>query len=249
MSSGSSGRTGRARRRRSAACSGWPARRRARADCSASRHRPRWRRSSARVGAIVETPALFPTMSGRRNLRLLASHRGDRRRRRWTGCSSASVWPSAVTTWCGRTRSGCGSASAWPRRCSRTPPCSSSTSPPTGSTPAGIKEIRELLRSLGDEGRTVFVSSHLLVEIEHTCDRVAILSHGHCVAAGPVERRPPSRPSHDVAGGDGRPRRLAWRAPRRRHPRRPQPHVPQHRPSRPRRPPACRRPWLDGRSG
>ena len=59
-------------------------------------------------------------------------------------------------------------------------------SPPTASTPAGIKEIRELLRSLGDEGRTVFVSSHLLVEIEHTCDRVAILSRGRCVATGPV---------------------------------------------------------------
>ena len=58
--------------------------------------------------------------------------------------------------------------------------------PANGLDPAGIKEIRELLRSLGDEGRTVFVSSHLLVEIEHTCDRVAILSRGRCVVAGPV---------------------------------------------------------------
>jgi ABC-2 type transport system ATP-binding protein len=59
--------------------------------------------------------------------------------------------------------------------------------PANGLDPAGIKEIRELLRSLGDEGRTVFVSSHLLVEIQHTCDRVAILTRGRCVATGTVE--------------------------------------------------------------
>ena len=53
--------------------------------------------------------------------------------------------------------------------------------------PAGIKEIRVLLRSLGDEGRTVFVSSHLLSEIQHTCDRVAILTRGRCVATGTVD--------------------------------------------------------------
>jgi ABC-2 type transport system ATP-binding protein len=59
--------------------------------------------------------------------------------------------------------------------------------PANGLDPAGIKEIRELLRALGDEGRTVFVSSHLLVEIQHTCDRVAILTQGRCVASGSVD--------------------------------------------------------------
>ena len=59
--------------------------------------------------------------------------------------------------------------------------------PANGLDPAGIKEIRELLRSLGDEGRTVFVSSHLLAEIQHTCDRVAILTRGRCVATGTVD--------------------------------------------------------------
>src|SRR5919109_1036033 len=58
--------------------------------------------------------------------------------------------------------------------------------PANGLDPAGIKEIRELLRRLGAEGRTVFVSSHILSEIQQTCDRVAILSRGRCVAAGPV---------------------------------------------------------------
>jgi ABC-2 type transport system ATP-binding protein len=58
--------------------------------------------------------------------------------------------------------------------------------PANGLDPAGIKEVRELLRGLGAEGRTVFVSSHLLSEVRQTCDRVAILARGRCVAAGPV---------------------------------------------------------------
>ena len=100
-----------------------------------------------RVGAIVETPALFPTMTGRRNLRLLARRRGSAPRR-WTSCWIASVSRSAARTWSAPTRSACGSASAWPRRCSRTLRCSSSTSPPTASTrPASRRSVSCSARS------------------------------------------------------------------------------------------------------
>ena len=58
--------------------------------------------------------------------------------------------------------------------------------PANGLDPAGIRQVRGLMRQLADEGRTVFVSSHILSEIEHTCDRVAILSRGRCVAHGTV---------------------------------------------------------------
>ena len=58
--------------------------------------------------------------------------------------------------------------------------------PANGLDPAGMRSVRVLLRSLADEGRTVFVSSHLLAEIEQTCDRVAILNRGRCVATGTV---------------------------------------------------------------
>jgi len=58
--------------------------------------------------------------------------------------------------------------------------------PANGLDPAGIVEVRELLRSLGHEGRTVFVSSHILSEVQQTADRVAILANGRAVAAGPV---------------------------------------------------------------
>jgi ABC-2 type transport system ATP-binding protein len=58
--------------------------------------------------------------------------------------------------------------------------------PANGLDPAGMRQVRGLLRKLADEGRTVFVSSHLLSEIEHTCDRVAILNRGRCVRQGTV---------------------------------------------------------------
>ena len=59
--------------------------------------------------------------------------------------------------------------------------------PANGLDPAGIVEVRELLRQLGAEGRTVFVSSHILSEIQQTADRVAILARGRLVTSGPVD--------------------------------------------------------------
>jgi ABC-2 type transport system ATP-binding protein len=58
--------------------------------------------------------------------------------------------------------------------------------PSNGLDPAGMREVRELLRSLGREGRTVFVSSHLLTEVAQLCDRVAIIARGRCVTVGSV---------------------------------------------------------------
>ncbi len=58
--------------------------------------------------------------------------------------------------------------------------------PANGLDPAGIRHVRELLRDLGRQGRTVFVSSHILSEVEQTCDAVAILHRGRCVAQGSV---------------------------------------------------------------
>jgi ABC-2 type transport system ATP-binding protein len=138
-----------------------------------------------RVGAIVETPALFPTMSGRRNLRLLARTEGIGPRAVDLALERVGLSERAgdlVRTYSLGMRQRLGLAQAL----LKDPELLILDEPANGLDPAGIKEIRELLRSLGDEGRTVFVSSHLLVEIEHTCDRVAILSRGRCVMAGTV---------------------------------------------------------------
>ena len=59
--------------------------------------------------------------------------------------------------------------------------------PANGLDPQGMKELRDLVKSLGAEGRTVFVSSHLLSEIQLMCDRVAIVAQGRRITQGTVD--------------------------------------------------------------
>ena len=65
--------------------------------------------------------------------------------------------------------------------------------PANGLDPAGIREIRELLRQLAASGMSVFVSSHLLAEIELMCDRVAIIHKGQMLRVGTVHELISSR--------------------------------------------------------
>jgi ABC-2 type transport system ATP-binding protein len=58
--------------------------------------------------------------------------------------------------------------------------------PSNGLDPAGMKEVRDLLRRLGDSGTSVLLSSHLLSEVQQICDEVSIVSHGQLVTAGRV---------------------------------------------------------------
>src|SRR5207253_3150893 len=57
--------------------------------------------------------------------------------------------------------------------------------PTNGLDPQGMREVRLLLRRLADSGTTVFVSSHLLAEVEAMCDRVGVLARGRLLADGP----------------------------------------------------------------
>jgi ABC-2 type transport system ATP-binding protein len=59
--------------------------------------------------------------------------------------------------------------------------------PTNGLDPQGIKELREFIRELANQGMSLFISSHLLSEIQMMCDRVAIISHGEVIAVGSVE--------------------------------------------------------------
>jgi ABC-2 type transport system ATP-binding protein len=59
--------------------------------------------------------------------------------------------------------------------------------PTNGLDPEGIIEIRELIRSLGKESKTIFLSSHLLHEVEQVCDHVTIINKGKVIAHGPVK--------------------------------------------------------------
>lgn len=139
-----------------------------------------------RVGSIVETPTMYPRFSGRRNLELLGRLDGIGTRRvaevlQRVGLADRAGDLVKNYSFGMRQRLGIGAALL------KDPEVLILDEPANGLDPAGIVEVRELLRSLGREGRTVFVSSHNLSEVQQTADRVAILSRGRCVAAGPVE--------------------------------------------------------------
>jgi ABC-2 type transport system ATP-binding protein len=138
-----------------------------------------------RVGSIVETPALYPRFSGRRNLELLGRLYAIGPKAVGGLLEQVGLAERAddlVRTYSLGMRQRLGIAAAL----LKDPEVLILDEPANGLDPAGIKEVRDLLRRLGDECRIVFVSSHILSEVQHTADRVAILSRGRCVAAGPV---------------------------------------------------------------
>ncbi|MEX2556768.1 MAG: ABC transporter ATP-binding protein [Actinomycetota bacterium] len=138
-----------------------------------------------RIGSIVEAPALFPTFTGRRNLILLARLDGIGPRAVDAVLERVGLGDRAddlVDAYSLGMRQRLGIAAAL----LKDPALVMLDEPANGLDPAGIVEVRELLRTLGREGRTVFVSSHQLAEVQNTCDRVAILTRGRAVAAGPV---------------------------------------------------------------
>src|SRR5262249_49329161 len=124
-----------------------------------------------RVGSLVETPAHFPAFSGRLNLELLGKVQGIGRQAvagvlDRVGLAERADDPVRPYSLGMRQRLGLGAALL------RDPELLILDEPANGLDPAGIKETRDLLRRLGDEGRTVFLSSHLLGEVEQICDRV-----------------------------------------------------------------------------
>ncbi len=139
-----------------------------------------------RVGALVESPSFFPSFSGRRNLELLARSRGFPLDRVATALDTVGLTDRArsrFATYSLGMKQRLGVAAAL----LKDPELLILDEPANGLDPAGILEMRNLVRRLGQEGRTVFVSSHLLSEVQQTCDRVAVLDHGKCVATGTVQ--------------------------------------------------------------
>ncbi len=138
------------------------------------------------VGAIVETPAMFPTMTARENLQLLGAVDGIGKQRVADSLAKVGLEERSddkVRTYSLGMRQRLGLAAAL----LKDPALLILDEPANGLDPAGMREIRELLLLLGSEGRTVFVSSHLLSEVEQTCDRVAIIDRGKLVLTGRVD--------------------------------------------------------------
>ena len=155
-----------------------------------------------RVGSIVEAPMLFPRFTGRRNLQILARIDGIASDAVDAALDRVGLTARAndmVRTYSLGMKQRLGIAAAL----LKDPSLLILDEPANGLDPAGIVEVRDLLRSLGAEGRTVFVSSHILSEVQQVADRVAILARGRLVAAGSV---------HDVLAS-GRGARIAVRVP------------------------------------
>src|SRR5215467_14602855 len=137
------------------------------------------------IGAVIEEPAAYPHLSGRANLRLLdaagpAASRRTRRRRvdealEQVGLAGIDKRPVRAYSLGMRQRLGLAAALVRPPRLLIL------DEPTNGLDPRGIREIRDLLAELNGAGTTVFLSSHLLSEVEQLCTRVGMMDQGALV--------------------------------------------------------------------
>jgi ABC-2 type transport system ATP-binding protein len=138
-----------------------------------------------RVGAIVESPKFFPSFSGRKNLELLADAIGVPRKRVGEVLDETSLGERGKDRFKSYSL-GMKQRLAIAATLLKEPDLLIFDEPTNGLDPAGIREIRETMRGLGDQGRTVLVSSHILAEVEQVADTVSIIGHGRLLASGTV---------------------------------------------------------------
>jgi ABC-type multidrug transport system ATPase subunit len=153
------------------------------------------RQARARVGAMTESGGFYPQLTGRQNVVLMARLAFGRRSAvadladealRAAGLAERADRPFAEYSQGMRQRVGLAVA-----LCGH-PRLLVLDEPTNGLDPAGIAEVRRLVRERADAGATVLLASHLLGEVEQVCDRVGLLHRGRLVAEGPP---------HALAGG------------------------------------------------
>ncbi len=150
---------------------------------SVPRHRDQ---ALVRVGAIVDEPRFSGHLTGRQNLQILAAAREPEAK----GRIDASLERVGLTH---RANDRVAKYSMGMRQRLGVASCLLGDpqllildEPMNGLDPAGMQDMREMIRSFVAEGRTVVLSSHLLDEIERTCDAVAIVDHGKVIRQGPI---------------------------------------------------------------
>ena len=159
----------------------------------------RARQALVDVGALIEGPAAYGHLSARSNLTLLdaAGPRGPRHTRRarvaevleQVGLDAVGRRPVKAYSFGMRQRLGLAAALL------RKPRLLVLDEPTNGLDPQGIREVRDLLVALNEQGTTVFLSSHLLAEVEAMCTRVGVLDRGRLVLQDDLAalRRPTGR--------------------------------------------------------
>jgi ABC-2 type transport system ATP-binding protein len=141
----------------------------------------------ARVGAIVEEPRFHKFLTGRENLRIIAAARGPETHSRIdeslarVGLTNRA--DERVKSYSLGMRQRLGVA----RALLADPELLILDEPMNGLDPAGMEEFRLMIRAFVEEGRTVVLSSHLLDEVEKTCDAVAIVDQGKVIVQGSID--------------------------------------------------------------
>ena len=147
--------------------------------------RPGTRDALSGVGALIETPALYPHLSGRDNLRLLARYAGVppvRVAEVLDEVSMTAKADGAFRSYSLGMRQRIGVAAAL----LKDPELLILDEPTNGLDPAGRADMRDLIVGLRRDHRTVLLSSHLLAEVEQVCDRVGVIRQGRLIAEGTV---------------------------------------------------------------
>jgi len=140
----------------------------------------------ARIGALIETPSFYPFLSGQDNLRVLARHASVPEARVELVLDEVELTSRAsdrFSTYSLGMKQRLGVAAAL----LKDPELLILDEPTNGMDPAGLAEMRSFIRDLGRGGRTVLLSSHLMSEVEHVCDRVGIIRNGSLVGQGTVD--------------------------------------------------------------
>ncbi len=139
----------------------------------------------ARVGALIESPSCYPALSGRANLKVLARLGGIDESIISVVLERVDLTDragDAYRTYSLGMKQRLGIAAALLAQ----PALLVLDEPGNGLDPAGIVEIRGLMKSLSNDGITIIVSSHLLAEVEQVCDHLVMINNGRLVFQGPV---------------------------------------------------------------
>jgi ABC-type multidrug transport system ATPase subunit len=139
----------------------------------------------ARTGVLIESPGFYPYLSGRDNLRVVARYAGVAGGRVDDVLEQASLSDRAGDRYAGyslgmKQRLGVAAALL------KDPELLVLDEPTNGLDPAGMRDMRALIRELGSRGHTVLLSSHLLGEVQQVCDRVGVISRGALIAESTV---------------------------------------------------------------
>ncbi|CAN5509349.1 ABC transporter ATP-binding protein [soil metagenome] len=140
----------------------------------------------ARTGAMIESAAMYPFLSGRDNLRVLARHAGAPEERIEPALAEVDLSDRAedrFSSYSQGMKQRLGVAAAL----LKDPELLILDEPTNGLDPAGMAEMRSFIRSLGRGRRTVMLSSHLMTEVEQVCDRVGVIRGGKLVGQGTVD--------------------------------------------------------------